>query len=217
VSRVNTEGVVSRTPATLVNLLFTPARTVSPEDSVAATRSRPPATREIASMSAMLIGDTVGALPKDTFPGTTSSRLEPSPWTCDSTSCLAPVPMATSTTTAATPMTTPRMVSPLRNRLARKASSATRHASSSLTGSPPGSLREALWCDVFPRRCAPQSRPRRASLRSRHDHPVAHADLAGGAGGHLLVVGDQHDGDAGLAVERFQQRQHLRAGGRVEV
>jgi hypothetical protein len=133
---VNTVGVVSNTPSRLTNPLLVPARTVSPEDSEAVSRSRPPATRDTASTSEMVIGDTVGALPKVTLPGTTSSRLAPSPWTCDSTSCLAPVPMATSTTTAATPITTPSMVSPLRNRLARKPSSATRHASASLMTQP---------------------------------------------------------------------------------
>ena len=134
--RTNTCGVVSRTPSTLVNFLAVPARTVSPDCTVAVIRSRSPTMRCTASTSDSCSRDTVGAEPNCTFPGTTMSRFDPRPSTCDSTSCLAPVPMATSTTTAATPITTPSMVSPLRNRLARNASSATRQASASLIAHP---------------------------------------------------------------------------------
>ena len=68
-------------------------------------------------------------------------------------------------------MTTPSMVSALRSRLARSASSATRNASPALIDG-----------------------------RVRLDQPVAHADLAAGAAGDLAVVGDEHDGDAALGV-----------------
>ena len=124
-SRTNTFGVVSSTPLTLVNRLRVPARTVSPDEVATATRLRSPTIRVTASTSSRRSRETVGAAPKSTRPGTMSSRLEPSPSTCCSTVCLAPVPIATRITTAATPMMTPSIVSPLRSRLARSAS--TRH------------------------------------------------------------------------------------------
>src|SRR6266704_2839926 len=45
--------------------------------------------------------------------------------------------------------------------------SPTARSSARFMSEPPGSLREALWCAVFPRRFARQSRRRRASLHSR--------------------------------------------------
>src|SRR6266700_468372 len=65
----------------------------------------------------------------------------------------------------------------------------------------PGSLREALWCAAFPRRCAPHSRRRRASLRScqllTHDrhtglrdlvHVGVLAELVGQVAGHQVAA-----------------------------
>ena len=63
---------------------------------------------------------TLGAEPNSNRPGSTKMRFEPSPSTWLSTSCLAPLPIATRTTTAPTPMMTPSIVSALRSRLARK-------------------------------------------------------------------------------------------------
>src|SRR5438309_8375466 len=56
---------------------------------------------------------------------------------------------------------------------------------------PPDSLRGALWCAAFPRRCAPQSRRRRAPLRSRCDRRlrVRQRTHPGGGMGTLVLVG----------------------------
>src|SRR3712207_4001869 len=178
----------------LANVERAPARTVSPELIVTATRDRSPTTRLTASTSSRFIVETVGAEPAVSRPGTTMSRLEPRPSTCCSICRLVPVPMATSATTAPTPITTPSMVRMLRSRLARSASRATRQASAILTGRPPASR----------------------GVRRGDDQAVAHDDLPAGPGGDLAVVGDQDDGDT-VGVQRFEQRQHGLAGGRVEV
>ena len=124
-------------------------------------------------------------------PGTTSSRLEPSPSTCCSTCCLVPVPMATSITTAATPMITPSMVSPLRSRLARSASSATRHASA-----------EPHVGSHDSRRCA-----RRASTiwRAAPGRPTSRSWVTTASA------------TPALGVELLQQVEHRLAGGAVQV
>src|SRR5690606_9100801 len=196
-SRTNTWVVVSSTPSTLVNRLAVPARTISPDPTCTATRSRSPTTLTTASTSAMDNRDRVGAAATVVSPGKTSSRLEPSPSTRRSTSYLAPVPIPTSTTTAATPMRTPSTVSPLRSRLARSASAATRHASASLIAAPP-------------------ARPPRPA-RPSHHLSVAHLDDSMGSGGHLPVVGDEHHRHPGLGAARLQQLQHRPPGDGVEV
>ena len=132
-------------------------------------------------------------------------RLEPRPSTWDSTSSRAPLPTATRITTAATPMTTPNMVSPLRSRLARSASSATRNASANLT--PP--LSAALR--------AGDGRAAGNGCAVGLDQPVAHPQLPTRPGGDLVVVGDEHDGDPALGVEPFQDGHDLGAGAGVEV
>ena len=181
-SRTNTFGVVSSTPMHAgERRTALPARTVSPEVSVTATRSRSPTIRATASTS-----DSVQ-------PGDRRRGAEARPgraprsagWSRAPRPAARPVAWcrcrcATRTTTAATPMTTPSMVRPLRSRLARSASSATRHASAE-----------------------PHVTP-----RIGHDHPVAHGDLAPGAGGDLAVVGDQDHRDARSRVELLEQVEH---------
>src|SRR4051812_19919134 len=71
--------------------------------------------------------------------------LEPRPSISSCTRFFAPLPIATSTTTADTPTTTPNIVRALRSLLTRSASSATRNDSVSLMldglAPPGGSLR----------------------------------------------------------------------------
>src|SRR5690242_12906618 len=193
--RTKTLGVLSVTPLTVANVCTFPERTVSPDATVAATRFRSPTILATSSTSSRLSREIVGADPKLTWPGTTTSRLEPRPSTCCSILFLVPVPMATRITTAATPMITPSMVRPLRSRLARRASSATRHASANL-----------MWRNPSEAAANSRSAPLRVSCRDPScDQPVAHDDLAVGPVGHLAVVGDDHQGHPALEVELFEQ------------
>src|SRR3989440_9481439 len=90
----------------------------------------------------------------------------------------------------------------------------------SLMTVPPGPLREALRCATFPRRCAPQSRRRRAPLRSRqlltHDRHTGLRDLVDvGVLAELVgqVAGDQV---TDLALDRQQLGYLLVARAAVE-
>src|SRR2546423_9882353 len=103
--------------------------------------------------------------------------------------------------------------SPVRSSIARAMSPACAIASAlplvpSLTP-PPGSLREALWSALFRRRCAPQSRGRRASLRSRVDL----RDLGDRAGGGYVEV-EQFAQQLRVPVAARPRRQfaHLHGG-----
>ena len=117
--------------------------------------------------------------------------FEPSPSTCDSTSCFAPLPIATRTTTAATPMITPSIVRRLRNRLAASASSATRNPSPNLTG--------------------------RHTVAVGLDDPVTHVDLPARSVGDIAIVGDEQHRYTSLAIELLEDRHDLFAGAGVEV
>ena len=155
-----------------------------------ATRRLSPTTRPSRSTSSRVSRLTDGAEPNSNLPGTTMMMLEPSPSTWSSTSCLAPLPRATRTTTAATPITTPSMVSALRSRLARSASSATRNAS------PPSST---------PAPPVRSSSPSRTWMRRR----AMRRDLE--------VVGDDDDRDAPLDDERLEDGHDLGPAAGVEV
>jgi hypothetical protein len=122
--RTKTRETAAFVPLTVAKAERVPKRTVSPEARLTATSW--PVARRSRSASPSSSRLFVGAEPNSSRPGTTMIRLEPRPCTCCSTSRFAPVPMATSTTTDATPMTTPSMVSALRNPLARRAVTATR-------------------------------------------------------------------------------------------
>src|SRR4029450_7312619 len=102
-----------------------------------------------------------------------SWHARPSPW--PSTYCLAPVPIATSITTAATPITTPSLVSRLRSRFARSAVTATRHASPRLMA--PARHPSAVWrvsAPVAPAaRCPRPPTPHPASWRPLRLRDVA--------------------------------------------
>src|ERR1051326_6458688 len=115
--------------------------------------------------------------------------FEPRPSTSDVTSCLAPPPMATSTTTAATPITTPSIVSSERSLLARRASRATRNDSVNLT--------------EFPRFVL--------------DQAVPHADDPSCASCDVGFVGHQHHRDSAFLVEPLKDRHHLVSVDGVEV
>src|ERR1041384_7278468 len=115
--------------------------------------------------------------------------FEPRPSTSDVTSCLAPPPMATSTTTAATPITTPSIVSSERSRLARSASRATRNDSVNLTELP----------------------------RLFLDQAAPHADDPPCASCYLGFVGHQHHRDPPLLIEPLKDRHHLVSVDGVEV
>jgi hypothetical protein len=52
---------------------------------------------------------------------------------------------------------------------------------------------------------------------SWHDPAVPHRDHARGAGGDVVLVGDQADRDAQVAIELLKQREDLQARARVEV
>ena len=116
--RSKTLGTFSLTPLTVTNVSRRPTLTFSPEATETATRRSSPTTRPSRSTSSRVSRLIVGAEPSSNLPGTTMMMFEPRPSTCCSTSCLAPAPSATRTTTAATPMTTPSMVRALRSLLA---------------------------------------------------------------------------------------------------
>src|SRR5574343_1230283 len=114
-----------------------------------------------------------------------SSRLAPRPDTSFSISFWVPCPTETITITAAMPMMTPSEVRALRSQLPRKEETAVEKVS------------------------------RHMPLLRFGQHAVTHQADAVGVRGHVLVVGDQHDGVA-LLLELLEQRQDLGAGLRIE-
>src|SRR5215211_4040128 len=203
--RSNTSGTVSVVPWTLTVARRVPTRATSPEATVAATRRGSPMASPMRRTSSRPSRDTAGAEPKDRFPGATNRMLEPSDSTPEVTSSRAPLPIDTSRTTLATPITTPSMVSPERSLLARSASQATRMASKVFTGAPP-------WGGPDP-----SGSPRRFPVRGAGEAAVAEGDLAAEPGRDPGVVGDHHHRHPALAVEAGQQFQDLLARARVEV
>ncbi len=129
--------MVSLVPWTLTAARRDPTRAISPEATEAATRRGSPMASPIRRTSSSPSRDTLGAEPNEKFPGATNRMLEPSDSTPEVTSSRAPLPIDTSRTTLATPITTPSMVSPERSLLARNASQATRIASANLIGPAP--------------------------------------------------------------------------------
>src|SRR4051812_43920547 len=102
-----------------------------------------------------------------------------------------PLPSATSTITAATPRMMPVVVSTERSRFARRARRAMRSASPTFTA-----RRHAA---------EPDSRAHPPLVRHVADDPaVVEAHDPGREARHVVLMGDQHDGPAGL-VERHQQ------------
>src|SRR5215216_4720720 len=201
--RSNTSGMVSLVPLTLTVARRAPTRATSPEATVAATRRGSPMASPTRRTSSSPSRDTLGAEPNDRLPGATNRMLEPSDSTPEVTSSRAALPIATSRTTLATPMTTPSMVSPERSLLARSASQATRMASEALTGAPP-------WGSPDP-----SGSP--GHLRLGDHAAVAQGDPAAEPGRDPGVVGDHDHRDPAVGVEAGQQLQHLVARARVEV
>src|SRR5581483_4170157 len=203
---------------------------------LAVTSSGEPTMREARSMSENCSRETEGAVPKANFPGTIRMMFEPRPSTSFSTMFFAPPPMATSTTTAATPMITPIMVSSERSRLAASDSPATRSDSSGFTAVPPSHLSRrpaALQRDVLGDRDAvhesviePWFTRRDRGVRTLHggggrrvldDHAVADPDQPAGPLRDLSLMSHQHHRDAALPVQPLQDRHDLFAVGGVQI
>ena len=130
---------------------------------------------------------------------------------------LAPVPIATITITAATPMIMPSAVSAVRIALRRSAFSATMNviqidiavAPYALCAASSASLRSRATSAAALRRCTTGPiAPHQA---------VAERDDARGVLGDVGLVRDEHDGDAALDVEPLEDAHHLDAGARIEV
>ena len=105
----------------------------------------------------------------DTPPGSTSMMLEPSPFICSCTRCVAPLPTATMVMTAPTPMMMPSMVSSERSLLASKARKALRTAERKFTASPPCRTRRGeKAADARLRRSARRGTPSGAAPRRQY-------------------------------------------------
>jgi hypothetical protein len=93
-----------------------PARNIS--GATLRTPGCPRSTSMSAGVSVLMPTVLIGFMPIPpwTFPGTTTTMLAPSPSISAVTSCLAPCPIAVTTTTEATPMTMPSVVSSVRRR-----------------------------------------------------------------------------------------------------
>src|SRR6266540_2911233 len=146
--RSKTKGMVSLVPFRFTCARRGPTRASSPEATVAATRSGSPTASPMRRTSSRVRRERAGAEPMEKSPGATNRMLEPSDSMPEVTSLRAPLPIATSSTTLVTPITTPSMVRPDRSLLAWSASHASRTASVSLTGGPPppGARRGPAGC-----------------------------------------------------------------------
>src|SRR6266511_440636 len=127
--RSKTKGMVSLVPFRFTCARRGPTRASSPEATVAATRSGSPTASPMRRTSSRVRRERAGAEPMEKSPGATNRMLEPSDSMPEVTSLRAPLPIATSSTTLVTPITTPSMVRPDRSLLAWSASHASRTSS----------------------------------------------------------------------------------------
>ncbi len=134
----------------------------------------------------------------------------PAATTCSSIDARAPLPTAIIVTTAPTPIVMPtqrerrpQRISPQRFRRELEGLTA-RHYATSETGG--GSCSQLL-----------AGQPRHGVRRVRHDAAVAEADDARAVLRDLVLVRDDDDRDAALALELLKDLHHLDTGARVEV
>src|SRR5439155_113398 len=112
-----------------------------------------------------------------TLPGSTMIRFEPRLWICSVTRAWAPEPTATMAITAATPMTIPSIVRPLRSLFTRNARREMRTLCRILTRRPP----PASWSQPEPWRAAGapgRTAARRRRAREPHDHVLSFREVA---------------------------------------
>src|SRR5678816_3211305 len=154
--------------------------------------------------------------PKPPEPALTMTMFEPALRIWFWIEELAPVPIATMTITAATPMIMPSAVNAVRIALRRSAFKATMSVIQIDICPPLRRLRSDVRVVAHPRKLDSRTATMHHRSIAPH-HAIAERHHAGGIFGDIRLVRDEDDRDAALDVQPLEDVHHVNAGACIEV